>query len=103
MLVNQAAYLFTKGYGFVGARGVINVWNPRVNSPDEYTTAQIWIKNGPNDGFESIEAGWMVGSLNKTLTLFSNRYVKCIVLVTIFFSQDLVISFPLFLGQPKVI
>ena len=87
----------------MGARGVINVWNPRVNSPDEYTTAQIWIKNGPNDGFESIEAGWMVGSLNKTLTLFSNRYVKCIVLVTIFFSQDLVISFPLFLGQPKVI
>ncbi|KAM4123986.1 hypothetical protein ACB094_01G198400 [Castanea mollissima] len=57
---HSAAYLFTKGYDFVGARGVINVWNPRVDSPDEYTTAQIWIKNGPNDGFESIEAGWMV-------------------------------------------
>ncbi|KAL0015124.1 hypothetical protein SO802_002193 [Lithocarpus litseifolius] len=57
---HTAAYLFTEGYGFVGARGVINVWNPRVDSPDEYTTAQIWIKNGPNDGFESIEAGWML-------------------------------------------
>ena len=84
MLVNQAAYLFTKGYGFVGARGVINVWNPRVDSPDEYTTAQIWIKNGPNDGFESIEAGWMVGSLNKTLTPFSSTYLMHMVLITFF-------------------
>nr|POE67915.1 hypothetical protein CFP56_67444 [Quercus suber] len=60
MLVNQTAYLLTTGDSYIGARGIINAWSPRVQSPDEYTTAQIWLKNGPGDTFESIEAGWMV-------------------------------------------
>jgi hypothetical protein len=37
------------------------VWNPKVEKPEDFTTAQIWLKaaNGP-DNFESIEAGWTV-------------------------------------------
>ncbi|XP_065629269.1 protein neprosin [Quercus suber] len=58
--IPQTSYLITLGYSYVGARGNINIWNPRVQSPDEYTTAQIWLKSGPGDSFESIEAGWMV-------------------------------------------
>nr|XP_023886980.1 uncharacterized protein LOC111999099 [Quercus suber] len=57
---HSTSYLITLGYSYVGARGNINIWNPRVQSPDEYTTAQIWLKSGPGDSFESIEAGWMV-------------------------------------------
>ena len=70
MLVNQTTYLITTGYSYIGARGDINVWSPRVESPDEHTTAQIWLKSGPGDNFESIEAGWMVSSLNKTISFF---------------------------------
>ncbi|GMY28828.1 AslB [Fagus crenata] len=57
---HSAAYLITTGYSYIGARADINVWSPRVESPDEHTTAQIWLKSGPGDNFESIEAGWMV-------------------------------------------
>ncbi|XP_042960351.1 uncharacterized protein LOC122295408 [Carya illinoinensis] len=58
---HSTAFLVTKGYNYVGARGGINAWSPRVESADEYTTGQIWIKNGPPGiNFESVEAGWMV-------------------------------------------
>ncbi|XP_057428021.1 uncharacterized protein LOC130721273 [Lotus japonicus] len=55
------AYLETVGYNFIGAEADINVWNPRVDLPDDFTTAQIWLKagNGPQF-FESVEAGWVV-------------------------------------------
>ena len=62
MLVNQTAYLITTGNSYIGARGNINVWSPKVESPDERTIAQIWLKGSPGDNFESIEAGWMVSS-----------------------------------------
>ncbi|XP_048446396.1 uncharacterized protein LOC108867771 [Pyrus x bretschneideri] len=55
-----AAILITVGYSYTGAHGDINIWNPRVQSPDEFTTAQIWLKNGPGDAFESVESGWVV-------------------------------------------
>ena len=42
--------------------------------PNDYTTGQIWLKNGPGNSFESIEVGWMVGSLNKTLNPFFSSY-----------------------------
>ena len=70
MHVNQTANLLTFGHSYIGIRADINIWSPRVESPDEYTTAQIWLRSSPGNDFESIEAGWMVGSLNETLTLF---------------------------------
>jgi hypothetical protein len=59
--MNQTAFLVATGYTFIGAKGDINIWSPRVESSDEYTTAQIWLKNGLGD-IETIEAGWMVCS-----------------------------------------
>ncbi|PON76663.1 hypothetical protein PanWU01x14_033490 [Parasponia andersonii] len=56
----SAAVLLTVGYNFIGAQGDINLWNPRVSSPEDYSAAQIWLKNGPAESFESVEAGWMV-------------------------------------------
>ena len=57
--------LVTVGFNYVGAQGDINLWNPYV-APDDYSTAQIWLKNGPGDAFESVEAGWAV-SFSKLL------------------------------------
>ncbi|PIA64531.1 hypothetical protein AQUCO_00100187v1 [Aquilegia coerulea] len=54
------AYLITQGYSYLGARGDINVWNPYVEAKDEYSSAQIWLRNGPPDKYESVESGWMV-------------------------------------------
>ena len=52
----------TYGYNYIGASGEINVWNPRVEKLPEFTTAQIWLKNGEVNNFESVEAGWTVSS-----------------------------------------
>jgi len=54
--LNQNAFLITSGYNYIGARGDVNVWSPRVELRDDYTTGQIWLKHG----LESVEAGWMV-------------------------------------------
>jgi hypothetical protein len=54
--VNQSAFLITAGYNYIGARGFINVWSPSVESLDDYSSGQIWLKHG----LESVEAGWMV-------------------------------------------
>ncbi|KAK0571332.1 hypothetical protein LWI29_014307 [Acer saccharum] len=56
----SSAILVTVGYNYIGAQGDINVWNPTVDLPDDYTTGQIWLKAGPGDNFESVEAGWVV-------------------------------------------
>ncbi|KAK8343129.1 hypothetical protein E1A91_A08G277100v1 [Gossypium mustelinum] len=61
VIVNRsAATLVTVGYNYIGAKADINVWTPNVEAQDEYTTAQIWLKAGPGDNFESIESGWIV-------------------------------------------
>ncbi|ESW08799.1 hypothetical protein PHAVU_009G075700 [Phaseolus vulgaris] len=56
----SSAYLVTMGFNYIGAQAEINVWNPKVPEPDEFTTAQIWLKNNNNPYFESVESGWMV-------------------------------------------
>ncbi|XVF46610.1 hypothetical protein PTKIN_Ptkin03bG0041500 [Pterospermum kingtungense] len=60
-IVNRSAsILYTHGTNYIGIKGNINLWNPHVDSPGDITTAQIWLKAGPEDNFESIEAGWAV-------------------------------------------
>uniref|UniRef100_A0A2N9GWH5 Neprosin PEP catalytic domain-containing protein n=1 Tax=Fagus sylvatica TaxID=28930 RepID=A0A2N9GWH5_FAGSY len=55
----QAAYLRTTGSGYVGARGDINIWSPRIDLADDYSSAQIWLEGTNGNKFESIEVGWM--------------------------------------------
>ncbi|TXG46639.1 hypothetical protein EZV62_027861 [Acer yangbiense] len=45
----QSAILVTEGQYYSGAQGDINVWNPTVDLPDDYTTAQIWLKAGTGE------------------------------------------------------
>ena len=58
--MNQTSILYTAGYNYIGASGQINVWNPKVDLPNDFTASRIWLKNGPSEKFESVEAGWMV-------------------------------------------
>ncbi|KAF3447499.1 hypothetical protein FNV43_RR12685 [Rhamnella rubrinervis] len=57
----SAAILITLGFNYIGAQGDLNIWHPSVESPDDYTTAQVLLKNGASyDDFETVETGWVV-------------------------------------------
>ncbi|KAJ1430342.1 hypothetical protein SESBI_07833 [Sesbania bispinosa] len=60
VLDRTAALLMATGSNYIGAEADINVWNPKVELPDDFTTAQIWAKARNGIDFESIEAGWVV-------------------------------------------
>lgn len=46
----------------MGAKGDIRVWNPKVESDDEYSTSQVALKSGPYYDYEAIESGWAVSN-----------------------------------------
>lgn len=48
-------------YNYNGAKAEIKVWTPHVENDDEYSTSRIALKNGPYNGYESVESGWAVG------------------------------------------
>ncbi|XP_020211588.1 uncharacterized protein LOC109796315 [Cajanus cajan] len=58
----SASYLSSKAPTY-GVLADINIWNPKVDLPYDFTTAQLRLKtdNGPN--YESVEAGWMVNPM----------------------------------------
>ncbi|XP_073051381.1 protein neprosin-like [Primulina eburnea] len=57
---HSLAILHTEGYAYLGAKGDIKVWNPSVESDDEYSTSQVALKSGPYYDYESMESGWAV-------------------------------------------
>ncbi|XVF89127.1 hypothetical protein PTKIN_Ptkin19aG0105500 [Pterospermum kingtungense] len=57
---HSKAILLTEGYNYAGVKGDIKVWNPYVESDDEYSTARVSLRSGPWYDFESVEAGWAV-------------------------------------------
>jgi hypothetical protein len=62
-MIMQDAHLATVGENFIGATANINIWNPRVDRPEDFTTAQIWLKAANGLEVETIEAGWAVSNL----------------------------------------
>ncbi|KAI3834536.1 hypothetical protein MKW92_015112 [Papaver armeniacum] len=42
-----------------GIHSVINTANPKVGN-DQYSSAQLWVSNGPPDDINTIQAGWVV-------------------------------------------
>lgn len=62
-ILNQYARVGLSGGSYQGAHALINVWNP-VTKPGEVSIAQIWLRSGPSDAVNTIEAGWIV-SLTK--------------------------------------
>ncbi|KAK6912786.1 Neprosin [Dillenia turbinata] len=57
---HSLAILLTAGYTYLGGKADIKVWNPRVESDDEYSTSRVTLKSGPYFHLESIESGWTV-------------------------------------------
>lgn len=57
-----------EGGKFYGAKATINVWEPKVQSPNEFSLSQLWILGGSfGQDLNSIEAGWQV---YKLITIF---------------------------------
>ncbi|CAA7390595.1 unnamed protein product [Spirodela intermedia] len=60
---HEHAIAYTAAAGEVyGAKATINVWDPTIEGPNEFSLSQIWILSGSFDGSDlnSIEAGWQV-------------------------------------------
>ncbi|MCL7035474.1 hypothetical protein MKW94_015110 [Papaver nudicaule] len=65
----SAVNILYKSYHFVsvqpsvgiyyGGKGRVSVENPTVG-PDQFSSAQIWVQNGPDEELNSIESGWTV-------------------------------------------
>ncbi|OAY83967.1 hypothetical protein ACMD2_04592 [Ananas comosus] len=70
--LNEVSVLVGAGYSYLGIQARINTWNPRVEASDEFSSAQIWLRNGPFRNFDSVEAGWIVypDLYNDTATRF---------------------------------
>jgi hypothetical protein len=69
-VIVQDAILMAYAFNFIGAQANINVWNPKVEKPEDFTTAQMWLKATNGDNFESVEAGWTVSDLLQCLVSY---------------------------------
>ncbi|CAL9168577.1 unnamed protein product, partial [Musa hybrid cultivar] len=74
--LNSHAYggLLATGDDILGAKAIINLRNPSVQQDSEYSSAKIWLGNGPTDRSNNIEAGWMVNpsvSNDRTSRIFA--------------------------------
>jgi hypothetical protein len=58
---HQHAIAYVDGGDFYGAKATINVWDPKIQQPNEFSLSQIWILAGAfGQDLNSIEAGWQV-------------------------------------------
>ncbi|GLU02656.1 hypothetical protein SLE2022_198990 [Rubroshorea leprosula] len=58
---HQHAIAYVEGDKYYGAKATINVWEPKIQQPNEFSLSQIWILGGSfGEDLNSIEAGWQV-------------------------------------------
>ncbi|KAF5198454.1 tRNA-splicing ligase RtcB [Thalictrum thalictroides] len=58
---HQHAIAYVEGDKYYGAKATINVWDPKIQQPNEFSLSQIWILGGSfGEDLNSIEAGWQV-------------------------------------------
>ncbi|GER50689.1 hypothetical protein STAS_28010 [Striga asiatica] len=58
---HQHAIAYVEGEKYYGAKATINVWEPKIQQPNEFSLSQIWILGGSfGQDLNSIEAGWQV-------------------------------------------
>lgn len=61
MLCYQHAIAYVEGDKYFGAKATINVWEPKIQQPNEFSLSQIWVLGGSfGEDLNSIEAGWQV-------------------------------------------
>ena len=57
----QHAISYVQGEKYYGAKATINVWEPKIEQPNEFSLSQLWILGGSfGEDLNSIEAGWQV-------------------------------------------
>ncbi|XAR63369.1 hypothetical protein NMG60_11023281 [Bertholletia excelsa] len=64
-LINQSghqhAIAYVQGERYYGAKATMNVWEPKIQQPNEFSLSQIWVLGGSfASDLNSIEAGWQV-------------------------------------------
>ncbi|KAK7247273.1 hypothetical protein RIF29_42153 [Crotalaria pallida] len=64
-LINQSghqhAIAYVEGDKYYGAKATINVWEPKIQQPNEFSLSQLWVLGGSfGQDLNSIEAGWQV-------------------------------------------
>lgn len=58
---HQHAIAYVEGDEYYGAKATINVWEPAIQQPNEFSLSQLWILAGSfAEDLNSIEAGWQV-------------------------------------------
>jgi len=58
---SQHAIAYVQGDKYYGAKATINVWEPKIEQPNEFSLSQLWILGGSfGEDLNSIEAGWQV-------------------------------------------
>ncbi|KAE8701085.1 hypothetical protein F3Y22_tig00110548pilonHSYRG00160 [Hibiscus syriacus] len=56
---HQHAIAYVDGDKYYGAKATINVWEPKIQQPNEFSLSQIWLLGGSfGEDLNSIEAGW---------------------------------------------
>ncbi|CAM8967283.1 unnamed protein product [Rhodiola kirilowii] len=58
---HQHAIAYVEGDRYYGAKATVNVWEPKIQQPNEFSLSQIWLLGGSfGQDLNSIEAGWQV-------------------------------------------
>ncbi|KAG6790912.1 protein neprosin [Populus alba] len=58
---HQHAIAYVEGDKYYGAKATLNVWEPKIQQPNEFSLSQLWILGGSfGQDLNSIEAGWQV-------------------------------------------
>ncbi|XP_073116235.1 protein neprosin-like [Elaeis guineensis] len=58
--VLKHAIVYVQGGFYYGAKATMNMWNPKLESPDAFSLSQLWIIGGPDQLLDTIEAGWFI-------------------------------------------
>ncbi|KAG5538953.1 hypothetical protein RHGRI_019487 [Rhododendron griersonianum] len=63
---HQHAIAYVEGE-FYGAKATMNVWNPKIQQPNEFSLSQLWVLGGSfASDLNSIEAGWQSDAYQAT-------------------------------------
>ncbi|OAY74912.1 hypothetical protein ACMD2_26040, partial [Ananas comosus] len=64
---HQHAIAYVEGDKYYGAKATINVWEPKIQQPNEFSLSQLWILGGSfGEDLNSIEAGWQSDAYQAT-------------------------------------
>ena len=58
---HQHGVVYVEGDKNYGVKATINVWEPKIQQPNEFSLSQLWIlRDSFGENLNSIEAGWQV-------------------------------------------